>query len=85
MPHWRTGLRYDRLDSGNVSYGLNSAHLAHTGYDPQRVTWMVDYSPSEFSRIRLQFARDESRREGTDNQVFVQYQMSLGAHGAHKY
>jgi len=85
MPHWRTGLRYDRLNSGSVDYGLNASNLANTGYDPQRFTLMLDYTPSEFSRIRLQFARDESRKEATDNQVFIQYQMSLGAHGAHKY
>jgi hypothetical protein len=85
MPHWRTGLRYDQLDNGGVDYGLNTANLLNTGYDPQRLTWMLDYNPSEFSRIRLQFARDESRQEATDNQVFIQYQMSLGAHGAHKY
>ena len=85
MPHWRTGLRYDRLDSGNVDYGLNTASLANTSYDPQRISLMLDYNPSEFSRLRLQFSRDESRQEATDNQVFIQYQMSLGAHGAHKY
>ncbi|OIQ98539.1 hypothetical protein GALL_193640 [mine drainage metagenome] len=85
MPHWRTGVRYDRLNSGSVDYGLNSKNLSNTSYDPQRYTLMLDYTPSEFSRIRLQFARDESRQEATDNQVFIQYQMSLGAHGAHKY
>jgi hypothetical protein len=46
---------------------------------------MVDFNPSEFSRIRLQFAQDKSRQDVTDNQWFVQYQMSLGAHGAHQY
>jgi hypothetical protein len=46
---------------------------------------MFDYSASEFSRFRLQFAQDKSRPEATDNQMFLQYQMSLGAHGAHKY
>ncbi len=85
MPYWRTGLRYDRLNSGSVDYGFNAGNLANTGYDPQRFTLMLDYTPSEFSRIRLQFSRDESRKEATDNQVFIQYQMSLGAHGAHKY
>lgn len=85
MPRWRSGLRYDRLDGGSVDYGSNSASLADTGYDPQRLSWMLDYNPSEFSRIRLQLARDESRQEATDNQVLIQYQMSLGAHGAHKY
>ena len=46
---------------------------------------MFDYSLSEFSRIRLQFAQDKSAQGMTDNQIFLQYQMSLGAHGAHKY
>lgn len=85
MPYWRTGLRYDRLNSGSVNYGDNTANLANTDYDPQRISWMLDYSPSEFSRVRLQLSSDKSRQEATDNQVFIQYQMSLGAHGAHKY
>jgi hypothetical protein len=85
LPYWRTGLRYDQLNSGSVEYGLNTANLANTGYDPQRISWMLDYNPSEFSRIRLQLSSDKSRQEVTDNQVFIQYQMSLGAHGAHKY
>lgn len=85
LPYWRTGLRYDRLDSGSVNYGLNTSNLANVDYNPQRVSWMVDYNPSEFSRIRLQLSQDKSRQEATDNQLFIQYQMSLGAHGAHKY
>ena len=46
---------------------------------------MVDFNPSEFSRVRLQVAQDRARQGFTDNQLFVQYQMSLGAHGAHNY
>ena len=85
LPYWRTGLRYDQLNSGSVDYGVNSANLTNTAYDPKRVSAMLDYNPSEFSRIRLQLSQDKSRQEATDNQVFIQYQMSLGAHGAHKY
>lgn len=85
MPYWRAGLRYDRLDGGSVDYTANSTNLLATGYNPQRVSLMLDFSPSEFSRIRLQLAQDKSRDNATDNQVFVQYIMSLGAHGAHKY
>jgi hypothetical protein len=54
-------------------------------YDPTRNTVMVDWSSSEFSRVRLQLARDRSRMNEPDNQVFLQYIMSLGAHGAHKF
>jgi hypothetical protein len=46
---------------------------------------MVDWSPSEFSRVRLQYAQDKARSDATDNQVFLQYIVSLGAHGAHKF
>ena len=59
--------------------------IANYAFNPSRVTWMADYSPSEFSRIRLQLARDRAREGSTDNQLFLQYQMSLGAHGAHSY
>jgi hypothetical protein len=85
MPYWRAGLRYDRLDSGSTDYASNNANLVADGYNPDKVSLMLDYSPSEFSRIRLQLARDQSRENVTDNQFFIQYIMSLGAHGAHKY
>jgi hypothetical protein len=87
MPSWRTGLRYDRLDPGTASVGASIAAdvISNYGFNPSRLTWMADYNPSEFSRIRLQLAHDESRQGLTDNQMFVQYIMSLGAHGAHQY
>ena len=40
---------------------------------------------TEFSRVRLQVARDNSRAGMPDNQVQFQYIMSLGAHGANKF
>jgi hypothetical protein len=92
MPKWRAGYRYDRLNAGATSIGLvNAGALTAAdfpilgGYNPKRNTVMVDWSPSEFSRVRLQFARDYSRLGEPDNQIFVQYIMSLGAHGAHKF
>ncbi|BAV34388.1 hypothetical protein SCL_2099 [Sulfuricaulis limicola] len=85
MPYWRVGLRAEQLDHGTVDYGSNNANLPRSGFNPSKHSVMVDFNPSEFSRIRLQFARDQSRQDVTDNQWFVQYQMSLGAHGAHQY
>jgi hypothetical protein len=46
---------------------------------------MLDLSLTEFSRFRLQLARDQSRLGATDNQVFLQYVHSLGPHGAHRF
>lgn len=82
-PYWRVGVRTDKLDYGSVDFGANNVALAGPGYDPTRNSVMIDYNLSEFSRIRLQYARDKAREGFTDDQVFVQYQMSLGAHGAH--
>ncbi|CAN7495582.1 hypothetical protein [Duganella sp. LjRoot269] len=92
MPTWRAGLRYDRLSSGSQRIGLiDSGVLGWASlpvleaYDPSRTSFMIDYSPSEFSRLRLQLARDKSRPGVTDNQIFLQYIMSLGTHAAHSF
>lgn len=84
-PHWRVGLRYDRLQSGRQDLGSNPAALQTVDYRPRRATAMVDYSFSEYSRLRLQLARDRSMQGLTDHQVTLQYIMSLGSHGAHKF
>jgi len=92
VPMWRVGYRYDRLDAGTTNIGLvDSGALTAADfpilakYNPTRQTVMVDWSPSEFSRVRLQYAQDKARSDATDNQVFLQYIVSLGAHGAHKF
>ena len=85
MPAWRSGLRSDRLDAGRVDAGANAAAFALPGFAPARVAAMLDWSPSEFSRVRLQLARERARFGAADNQLFLQYQTSLGAHGAHGF
>ena len=92
MPRWRAGLRHDRLDSGSPAIGLvDSGALGRADFPvlqsarPTRNTLMVDYSLSEFSRLRLQVASDRSNPALTDRQWFLQYIMSLGAHGAHAF
>ncbi len=85
MPNWRVGLRTERLDPGTPDYGTNAVSLSGNGYQPRKNSLMLDYNPSEFSRVRLQFAQDRAHEGRADNQVFIQYQMSLGAHGAHRY
>ncbi|MBS1209280.1 MAG: hypothetical protein H6R19_1678 [Proteobacteria bacterium] len=85
MPRWRVGARYDQLSPGRVDYASNEAYFVNTGYKPTRSTLMLDWSPSEFSRIRLQYAQDKAREGVRDDQIYLQYQMSLGAHGAHSF
>jgi hypothetical protein len=94
MPQWRVGYRYDRLDHGTVENGIVANGLGPTAadfpllltdYNPTRNTAMVDWSPTEFSRWRVQYAVDKSRVGVSDNQLLLQYILSLGAHGAHKF
>jgi hypothetical protein len=87
MPNWRLGFRHDRLDYGSMASASVEAGLIPilTPYSPSRNTLMFDWNPSEFSRIRLQLARDNSLLGSTDNQLILQYLMSLGPHGAHKF
>lgn len=93
---WRTGIRYDRLNVDNDLAMISNATgesdddiFEESGFesgshDPNRWSAMVDWTPSEFSRLRLQYSRDESK-ESADDQMFLQYIMTLGAHGAHRY
>ena len=90
---WRLGLRYDALDSGHTRVGLvedgaltpEDFPLLAAG-NPSRVTLMTDWSPSEFTRLRLQYAWDDARDTGnTDEQWRLQYIYAIGAHGAHKF
>ena len=87
IPKWKAGVRYDYLDSSNSGSDnvvLGDSELLAYGYTPQRVGVMLAWLPSEFSRIRVQYNRDESSAD-TDNQFFIQYTMVMGTHGAHTY
>lgn len=92
MPRWRAGLRYDELDAGSTRIGLvRQGDLLAADFplllpgSPSRVTTMIDWSPSEFSRLRAQYAWDDARDGETDRQMLIQYIYAIGAHGAHKF
>ena len=87
-PYWRAGLRYDQLDQGSYDLGpglAGSPVLTPPDFTPKRWTAMVDWSPSEFTRFRLQYNQDKSQQGITDNQWMLQYILSLGTHGAHRF
>jgi hypothetical protein len=85
MPRWRVGLRYDQLKANAVAAALTGTVLDKQGHDPKRTSVMADFSNSEFSRLRFQVNHDESRLNVKDTQWYLQYIMSLGAHGAHAF
>ncbi len=51
---------------------------------------MLEYNPSEFSRLRLQYNHNSSlyNEEGEKNnkdEVVLQFNYAIGAHGAHTF
>ena len=74
---WDAGYRYDKL--------WGDADLPFASFDPYRHSAELTWRNSEFSLFRLQLSHDKPNADDTDNAVSVQYQTSLGAHGAHKF
>jgi hypothetical protein len=75
---WDAGYRYDRLwadDEGPFA----------SDFDPDRHSLELTWRNSEFSLLRLQLSRERANEDDTDAAVSLQYQTSLGAHGAHKF
>ncbi|HEX5764274.1 MAG TPA: hypothetical protein VFY27_01805, partial [Woeseiaceae bacterium] len=84
FPRWRFGSRFDTLSMDDPGTAFAGTELALRDDDPRRLSFMVDWSNSEFSRLRLQYTRDEAGASD-DNQFGLQYTMSIGAHGAHSF
>ncbi len=93
LPRWRIGARYDALDSGSSRIALvddgtlpTDAFPLLRAANPDRLTLMLDWNPSEFTRLRAQYAWDDARADGArDRQFRLQYLFGIGAHAAHKY
>jgi hypothetical protein len=85
---WRLGLRYDLIHKNEIIIGEFKEDLPTK---LPRYTGMMDFNPSEFSRIRLQYNYDQSGFEGEslerqlNHQVILQFNMAIGAHGAHSF
>ena len=84
VPRWRFGGRVDGLSTDDPGALFDGTLLAAPEDDPMRYSLMLDWSNSEFSRLRLQFTRDEAGpSDGTE--WGLQYMHSIGAHGAHAF
>jgi hypothetical protein len=77
---WRTGIRYDLFSQNDVY--VNGATQSRPG-DLNRVSAMLEFRPTEFSTLRLQFNRDNSLFDGNHrepvNSIMLQFTMAIGA------
>lgn len=90
-PRWQVGARYDGIGFTN-RVGEHSPGASH------RYTTMLSFAPTEFTRLRMQYAYgdiltadvsnlvgiNETEREGF-HQFFLQFIVGLGAHSAHAF
>jgi hypothetical protein len=72
---WHGGFRFDQL-------GIPSSDLVSKG---ARWSAMVMFTPSEFSRVRLQGQREKVDRGGPVYEALLALEFSIGAHGAHPF
>ena len=84
VQRWRVGARVDTLTTDELGSVFDGSLLAAPLSNPRRYSLMADWANSEFSRLRLQFTRDEAGPDD-DNQWGLQYTHSIGAHGAHTF
>ncbi|MFH1709263.1 MAG: TonB-dependent receptor [Planctomycetota bacterium] len=85
-PQWRAGLRYEQV---GVVNDITLPDGTHEEPDASsRTSAMVDYSYSEFSRLRFGIGQGTyATADGTENALaaIFQFQISIGEHGAHKF
>lgn len=82
---WKLGARYDALDLIKDDYILAGA-AQDFGSAPWRATAAVEYNPTEFSRVRLQYNHDKaSRTDEVNREIYLQFVLGIGAHSAHPF
>lgn len=89
---WVAGLRYDYAAGGRADYEKLSLSYdgEPLGCDPlRRQRWRLSpnltWYPSEYSKIRLQYNYDDRADIGADHSLWLQWELLLGAHAAHKF
>jgi outer membrane receptor protein involved in Fe transport len=82
---WQAGLRYDVLGLTNKVSGVTINNFESS----ERWTTALTWTPTEFSRFRLQYSRNDLVLQSGTREEFdafwLQFLMSLGAHGAHDF
>lgn len=78
-PRIIAGLRGEHVD------GDKAAFVAPDRQQRTRISPNLTWFPSEFSKFRIQYNRDERRGMGSDHTLIVQFEFLLGAHTAHKF
>lgn len=83
-PRWQLGARHAATGlGGEISEGDEKEELDISRRNSLALTWFA----TEFSKLRLQYSHNDLADEADEsfNQLMLQYNLSLGAHGAHTF
>ncbi len=84
IPRWEAGLRFEFADGDDKG-------VIRSSTDPRRdqryrVSPMLAWRPTEYSRIRLQYNYDDADfLDDKEHSVWLGFDLTLGFHPAHKY
>ena len=84
IDRWRIGARFDRMAIFEDEVKRAGDKVNYSG-QPYRWTGALEFNPTEFSRIRLQYNYDYSDPNKLNQEIFLQFLIAVGAHGAHAY
>jgi hypothetical protein len=82
---WRTALRAELWRQLSGGQGTATVPREAFGVDARRLAASLTFAPTHFSRIRLQWGLEEVEGFALNQQAFLQFELSAGAHGAHGY
>ena len=84
-PGWAAGTRLEYVTGSGDSIGGRENDPLRS--DRYRLSPLLSWHPSEFSRIRLQYNYDDADilSDGTAHSVWLGFEWLYGAHPAHKY
>ncbi len=84
---WRAGVRYDLINTNDAKIdGIKNSFPENLA----KYSAMIEYNPTEFSRLRLQYNHDRSKYLEPNiykpfSEIILQLNVTIGAHGAHSF
>ncbi len=79
-PMWTVGMRFDTV-GGDVGDDPTDPRFQPRRRASLEGTWY----PTEYSKLRVQYAYDDRTGQKDANSVWLQFEFLLGAHAAHKF
>ncbi len=80
-PGWVAGLRGEYADGNTAAFDADDIFRG----ERTRISPVLTWYPSEFSKLRLQYNFDRGKFIGTEHSIWLQFEFALGAHAAHKF